>query len=639
MALTETELSTWRTGSDPRVVISCKCSTLHIRGVAPYNGTTVAAAAGRTDINVASTDTADVFQLDEMLDAINDGDAEVWYLDGRNFVEYDDLPLQHAIMHTRHQFHPPNRAGGLALDHMIESGDYDGSADSHQFLFGGFFRTRRSAPLTDTIIYPVREFQAVPTITDNSLFNLETRIPSQLVMDADGLDTYAPILAFREFMEGNRDAGATVGTDFSALTTWGSRDYQFTFADSTTLDFTISSLIADTNDDGHYIRFGLQCRVDSDGDYDVNPINALLDTDEQTISSTGVELNSPLGDYQNSLRGNELDFGGDQGVTLREENGSLVTHFTDSDGDNDIGIVAGNTRIIAYDDLPNDGTDYYVPKPSERPLASIIRVSGKTLDVTVTIDSFQELAQRPNNARPFQVHNHNTTLTALVNLVDSIGNVVTLNSGEHGEFVASFNSDGSGRLIGHVPPRVLEHRHVNDGSTMGSMPYVEVNSDNWGRVLPLDTAGRFDGDAYDLGASSYTNGTAVANVIGQSDLPTGAFRIEKPGQARFRQEFAWEPQSTASGNWSEGNGIRLYRYRDGTATQVHRVRYPEYSPAIGTRDYLFVHETDDIEVNDRYLFVFSYPKVATLTQHSMVLTGHHRRIVLDQHIERTHTPS
>ena len=46
-------------------------------------------------------------QINGMLDAVADGDAD-GLVPGRTsmFVEYDDLPIYHTLMHWRHQFHP-----------------------------------------------------------------------------------------------------------------------------------------------------------------------------------------------------------------------------------------------------------------------------------------------------------------------------------------------------------------------------------------------------------------------------------------------------------------------------------------------------------------------------------------------------
>ena len=250
-----------------------------------------------------------------------------------------------------------------------------------------------------------------------------------------------------------------------------------------------------------------------------------------------------------------------------------------------------------------------------------------------------------NNARPFQVHNHNDDITALVHLVESVteNNIVSLRPGEHGDFVASFNSDGTGRLIGHVPPRVCEHFFEENEDAIASVPYVEVDSDTWGRIIPLDSTAdaeaRVDSDAFTLGSATFSNGISINSAL--SNNVRGCFTIEKPGPANFVMEVTLAPTADASGVWTSGHGIRLYRLRGLVVTQRHRVRFEEYAPASqGVRNYRFEWEDDNVRADDRFLFVFSYDKMSsTLTQYEVLFTEHSRRIKLDQHIDLADIPA
>ena len=647
MPLTADEITTWLAGTDPRVVINCRCQDLTIAGVTPFNSTSVAAGTGLLTVRVSSQDANDLIQINGMLDAIADGDADVWYLDGSLWTAYDDLPLYHSVMHMLHQFHPPDQAGGLALAHMINSGDYSTDDSRHQYNFGGHFHTRREAPLTSIFNFAIREWQAVPRIDAASRFEFQLQIPDQLKVTADDLDNFVPMLGIELFLDGTLDDGETdIGTDFSASDSWTDRDMTLTFADSTTMAFEVFGILVDTNSDDHVVAFEISCDVTDGGGYDINKINGVLATANQSISGADVLLDSPLGEHDNPVRGREFDYGGDRAVKQTEEAGNIVTHFTDDGEDYDVGVIQGNTRIIDFDDLPtNADSESLLPLPSQRPLTSIIRVSDKIDPETIYLPRFQNIAKRVNNARPFQVHNHNDDITALIHLVESVtdNNIVSLRPGEHGDFVASFNSDGTGRLIGHVPTRVSEHFFEDNEDAIATVPYVEVDSDTWGRIIPLDSTtdaqARVDSDAYTLGSATFSNGIEINAAL--SNNVAGCFTIEKPGTANFVMEVTLVPTADASGAWTSGHGIRLYRLRGLVVNARHRVRFEEYAPASqGARNYRFEWEDDDIRADDRFLFVFSYDKMSsTLTQYEVMFTEHTRRIKLDQHIDLADIPA
>ena len=647
MALTTAELATWRAGTDPRVVINCSCQDLDVNGVTPFNGTTVAPASGGTTVRPSSQDADDLVHLNGMLDAVADGDADVWYKDGSLWTAYEDMPLYYLVMHMLHQFHPPGKAGGSALAHMLRSGDYGDGDSRHQYSFGGHFHTRREAPLTSIFNFPIRQWQAVPRIDAASRFEFQLEIPDQLKVTADDLDNFVPMLGIELFLDGTLDDGETdIGTDFSASDSWTGRNMTLTFADSTTMAFEVFGILVDTNSDDHVVAFEISCDVTDGGGYDINKINGVLATANQSISGADVLLDSPLGEHDNPVRGREFDYGGDRAVKQTEEGGNIVTHFTDSGEDYDVGVIQGNTRIIDFDDLPtNVDSESLLPTPNQRPLTSIIRVSGKTSSETIYLPRYQSIAKRVNNARPFQVHNHNDDITALVHLVESVteNNIVSLRPGEHGDFVASFNSDGTGRLIGHVPTRVCEHFFEDNEDAIATVPYVEVDSDTWGRIIPLDSTGdalaRVDGDAFTLGSATFSSGISINAAV--SNNVRGCFTIEKPGTASFVMEVTLAPTADASGLWASGHGIRLYRLRGLVVTQRHRVRFEEYAPASqGVRNYRFEWEEDDIRADDRFLFVFSYDKMSsTLAQYEVLFTEHARRIKLNQHIDLADIPA
>ena len=217
----------------------------------------------------------------------------------------------------------------------------------HQYNFGGHFHTRREAPLTSIFNFAIREWQAVPRIDASSRFEFQLQIPDQLKVTPDDLDNFVPMLGIELFLDGTLDDGETdIGTDFSASNSWTDRDMTLTFSDGTTMAFEVFGILVDTNSDGHVEAFEISCDVTDGGGYDINKINGVLATANQSISGADVLLDSPLGEHDNPVRGREFDYGGDRAVKQTEEGGNIVTHFTDSGEDYDVGVIQGNTRII-----------------------------------------------------------------------------------------------------------------------------------------------------------------------------------------------------------------------------------------------------------------------------------------------------
>ena len=301
--------------------------------------------------------------------------------------------------------------------------------------------------------------------------------------------------------------------------------------------------------DGNYTSFGFICDTGTAA-YDVNKINAYLRVDERSISATGVKLDAPVGSHQSPVYGREFNFGSGRRIT--EEQGVFVSHLKDDGEDHDVEVLDGHTRIIDFDSLPNDGTNYYIPTPAERPRASIIRVAGKTAAVTANIEDYQGLAGKVNNAKPFEIHNHNTAAAGLVHLVDGAGdNIVTLRPGQHGDFVSSFNPDGTGRLIGHVPKRKAEFTGLHSLGYIDDSPYYnyQPDTDYWIRLLRLDedAASRdIDTDAFTVGDGDGTDGQSLTTAF--TTLTDGFIDIEKDGALKIVSNVSLVPESDATGS-------------------------------------------------------------------------------------------
>ena len=84
------------------------------------------------DIDVETTDTADLAQLTIMQDKIDSGDAELWYLDQNRWIAYDDLDDVHGLIHAMHPMRPAERqpGGHHVLPNIVKSTGYSTDDDT-----------------------------------------------------------------------------------------------------------------------------------------------------------------------------------------------------------------------------------------------------------------------------------------------------------------------------------------------------------------------------------------------------------------------------------------------------------------------------------------------------------------------------
>ena len=631
----------------PYVLVDCNCENRRVGGILPCTSLDpLTYPEGVETLLMTDTDASKLEQRRIIKDRVRAGTLEIWYRDWGNddiIFPYDDFPEEHvSVMYPLHDIHPND--GWKMPSQLILQGDVTTENHVQQYRLKGHVLTEQFAPEEDEIEQKLNVFEAFPAENNQGQFLIDVEISAQLKLTLDDLDVYAPILALREELQANKaETTSDFGTDVSALATWNSRDVTLTL-DSTDLTFSVSATGHTTDEDAHLTSWSLVCDVDGGGAYDVNQINAYLATAMREISTAnGLKLDGPMGDHAAPLHGREVNFGNLR--RYREERGVFVSHVRDDGSEHSIGVIDGNVRILGLDELPaGAGSNLLVPLPSERPRANIIRVAGQTSATTVQCYGFALMAGRYNNARPLQVHNHNALdqPAAVVHLTDRDGtNIATIRPGQHGDFVASYNPDGSGRFIGHVSHA---RRAIFDGDgsagTFNDSHYVEIDDDYWGRVLKLKPQRRvIDDDAFSIGTTNIVNGQSIATSLA---LDTDEYlNVHKPGHCRFIQEAIVETVTGAAGTWPNGHGIRLYRRRGAvlaTTTEIHGVRFREFNPTIGTRTYRFEFE-DDIEDGDRLAFLFRYPKNPTLAPSEVQLINHYRACFLDQHIDLVEVPS
>ena len=297
------------------VVVNCSCENQSTGNIFPATSLDpLAFPEGAELLNMASTDASLVLQRGIMRNRVRDGNAEMYYWDAVEelFIAHDDLPLRLVpYLHPQHDIHPNDSWEMLAR--MILNGDIQEDSDSGQieFQLRGNLNTPRFTPTTDEIDYSLREWEAVPSITDESRFQFDLELSHELQVTSSNIDDVAPLRAMRNWMQSIKASGSDFATDsFLTPASWTSRS--ITIEDGATNDTdivaTLQGVATVADDDGYYIKFSLVCSVPSDEDYDINNIDRQLASEEISISTTDLEIESTLGNTQNPLMGSMVEF-------------------------------------------------------------------------------------------------------------------------------------------------------------------------------------------------------------------------------------------------------------------------------------------------------------------------------------------
>ena len=185
----------------------------------------------------------DLAQLAIMQDKIDSGDADLWYLDGNRWIEYDDLQDVHGLIHA---MHPMRRAeqqegGDHVLPNIVKSTGYskdDDTGRSDLTTQFGIVPTKRK-PDGSTFAYPLENWNA--RLIGGTQISVELNLTADdNVTDINADDNVIGMLAWLESL---RTTGSAVGDDIEDLDDLADgREYQLDLGTGqATLDLEITS--------------------------------------------------------------------------------------------------------------------------------------------------------------------------------------------------------------------------------------------------------------------------------------------------------------------------------------------------------------------------------------------------------------
>ena len=596
-----------------RVRVHCRCDQMVVASVAPYEGEVE--ATGSEIIPIVTTDADQIAQLDIMLEAIQNGDAAVWYFDmgDGSWIAYDDLPLQHALIHGMHQFH--KHEGWKVPAQMIQNSDYSEDADTGrgdiQAQFG-IVPTKRQ-PDGSTFDYPLDRWNA-------RLVN-GTQIQFDRVFDIDedvtDINAHDDIIGMLAWLESLRTAGDAVGDSILSgdiTNDLGSRTYQLDQGTNLpTLDLQYSSSVL-TQSGGVYTNVGLGF-VRASGETDdihIDAIRTILQTatGSITVASDDAPEAPPFGSTEIGIKaafielpdGKRIEPFGERVVVRQASLGR-----TPMDG--------SGRRIVRYADLPTRGTGKAMPVDGSRVVhfGHNAGGSGRLEFLLIRSHTLSE-----NVGEVYEVRNVSSQFDCSVYATGGTVLLINLKPGQQCAFeLNEENADGDEEIIGINPPvrRLLWQRGLSLPNFSSQHIYSDSNATWLSLPWPTGSGVQYrDSDGFTLGSAALPAGGDVSGVaVGDWDIP-GSFQIERSGTVkinfRYHLLLTGDPLNASLVN---GHGASLWISEGGvnTLTRKGYLGVPEIS-AIGDLadcafDYVGTHTA-----NTRFLFLHRVPSGSVL---------------------------
>ena len=624
-----------------RVRIDCNCDTMYVDTIIPYDGTS--SAEGREAIRPGTTDVDQLAQLTIMKDRVIAGTATVWYYD-RGWISYADLPMQHALIHAMHQMHPND--GWKVPVQMLLNGDFSQDSDSGepQVALRGRFKTPPFKPTGPTLTFPLSDFEPVPSVQNPNRFLIRLDIRPERMVTSDNIDNMPEIRALSAWMgtldtqvgEEPLSSPAWPTSGFVTSANWVGRKAYFPQGDIDGGDMLITVtgiLVFSVTHDGEnvYSSFGLIFSTETGVVYNIQGLGNQLGHAEQSISTTGIELDGSLGDVRYPARCSFIDMG--EGRSHRFDLGAPLTVVTDDGASALHRIYLGNRRVLMLDDLDLFGGKYVLPIPRKNPLAGEVHINGLTSDIIVRAQIPPLMVGKVNNLRPFIIHNRDSTFNVTLEDWDN-DNVITLKPGRHIDLSFSYRRDGTGGMIGDTMPR----RHTMNAGQQGTADAVTSFTLGADHIRPLPTPAIgdhfIDTDSFEIGTETWPltgHEFTSANVV----FAPYFVKTIKAGQLYFRQAMDIV-LNTNTGSLMSGWGLRLYRLR---GTELELLDPAPRDPLVGQDDSrqaacLFEGET---EVDDIYMPMFFYPN-GSVNLSNVRVDSIHREMHLVLAISKEFTP-
>ena len=599
-----------------RVVVRCNCDGMNASAVVPYDGTD--RAVDFENIDVETTETADLAQLTIMQDKIDSGDAELWYLDQSTWIAYDDLDDVHGLIHAMHPMRPAERqpGGHHVLPNIVKSTGYstdDDTGRSDITTQFGIVPTKRR-PDGTTFDYPLDNW--------NARLIGGTQISVELNLTADDnvtdINAYDDVIGMLAWLESLRTTGSAVGDDIEDLDDLDDRTYQFDMGfGRATLDLEIvsqSSITGVTTPTGVYSFAGFSFnRVSGETDTiviaDVRQFIADA-TGSITVASDDTPESPPFDLREAIVDVSRIRF--PDGKTLEPHGERLVLRQSS------LGITpldGSARRIVRYDDLATRGTGKGMPTDGAR-VVHFGHNAGSSGRLEFLLIRSHTLSE--NVGEVYEVRNLSSQNDCSVYAPGGTVLLINLKPGQECGFeLNEENADGDEEIIVIRPPvrRLLWQRGLSLPNFSDSHLYSDSNA-NW-LSLPWPTGNGVqyrDTDGFTLGTASLPDGGDVVDVdVGDWDIP-GSFQIERPGtvKIRFRYHLLLDADPL-NASFALGHGASLWISEGGvnTLTRQGYLGLPEIS-AIGdladcSFDYVGTHEA-----NTRFLFLHRVPSGSVL---------------------------
>ena len=550
---------------------------------------------------------------------IDDGTAVLWYKDGQNWIEYDDLEDVHGLIHAMHPMRPADRqpGGHNVLPNIVKSTGYTEDGDTGrsdittQF---GIVPTRRK-PDGSTFDYPLENW--------NARLIAGTQISVELNLTADDnvtdINAYDDVIGMLAWLESLRTTGSAVGDDIEDIDDLADgREYQLDLGTGqATLDLeviSLSSIAGVTTPAGVYsfVGFTLE-RVSGETDtIDIAVIRQFITdaTGSITVASDDAPESPPFDLREAVVDVSRIRF--PDGKMLEPLGERLVLRqpslgITPLDG--------SARRIVRYDDLPTRGTGKAMPKDGAR-VVHFGHGAGSSGRLEFLLIRSHTLSE--NVGEVYEVRNISTEYDCSVYAPGGTDLLINLKPGQECGFeLNEENAEGDEEIIVIRPPvrRLLWQRGLSLPNFSAMHLYSDSNA-NW-LSLPWPTGSGVqyrDSDGFSLGAAALPDGGDVADVDEADwDIP-GSFQILRPGTVKinFRYHLLLDADPL-NASFTNGHGASLWISEHGvnTLTREGYLGVPEIS-AIGDLadcafDYVGTHAA-----NTRFVFLHRVPSGSVL---------------------------
>jgi len=402
-------------GSFDRVIIECSCSSQEAYApghVVVYDSSIMKwwddDTAGTQGQELPFPDGGGGYDLTNseimtVIAAVQSGAAEVYYVDGRTPIAYDDLPEQFSTIHFAHPFHPSD--GWKMFSRMATHGDLTETTSRRHFTFRGGVVPGRTAPTDANIDQSLEDWYA---FRNGPTLGLRLLIPEAEDLREADLTTYAPTKAMRDFLESIRAPESTTPLPPSIADAWPTTPVLYfdlpIGPGNTVFRARIPITIYSRTSTGALTGVWVVLTIDADAVVDIDLVNGLLQRTVVSIPAAGVELENLWGDQNTRGYVRDLVF---RGGRISMPNGMPLAHFRDpaSALERTLPAASGYGRTTEWDQLPDYTTGIKrIPYPEEMPFVNTIH-ADLTADAELRLDFEDRVVGFAGVDRRIELHN------------------------------------------------------------------------------------------------------------------------------------------------------------------------------------------------------------------------------------------